>query len=31
VRIWPEPLAMLDDFGAFADTVGAFLAPGAAA
>ena len=31
VRIWPEPLAMLDDFGAFADTVGSFLAPDAAA
>ena len=31
VRIWPEPLAMLDDFSAFADTIGAFLTPGAAA
>jgi 3-oxoadipate enol-lactonase len=31
VRIWPEPLAMLDDFGAFADTVGSFLVPDAAA
>ena len=31
VRIWPEPLAMLDDFSAFADTVGQFLTPEAAA
>lgn len=31
VRMWPEPLAMLDDFSAFADSIGAFLAPGAAA
>ena len=31
VRIWPEPLAMLDDFGAFADAIGSFLVPGAAA
>jgi 3-oxoadipate enol-lactonase len=31
VRVWPEPLAMLDDFGEFADTVGSFLVPGAAA
>jgi hypothetical protein len=25
LRIWPEPLAMLDDFGAFTKTVGDFL------
>jgi pimeloyl-ACP methyl ester carboxylesterase len=31
VRLWPEPLAMLDDFSAFADTIGGFLTPGAAA
>ena len=29
VRIWAEQLAMLDDFGAFADTVGSFLSEGA--
>lgn len=29
VRIWDEPLAMLDDFGGFADTVGEFLGAGA--
>ena len=31
VRIWPEPLAMLDDFATFAETVGSFLTPEAAA
>jgi len=31
VRIWGEPMAMLDDFGAFADTIGAFLSPDTAA
>jgi pimeloyl-ACP methyl ester carboxylesterase len=31
VQIWDEPLAMLDDFGSFADTIGRFLAPQAAA
>ena len=31
VRIWPEPLAMLDDFGTFADTIAGFLTPEAAA
>ncbi|TMK22961.1 MAG: hypothetical protein E6G68_01230 [Actinobacteria bacterium] len=31
VRIWPEPLGMLDDFSAFAETIGLFLTPEAAA
>jgi pimeloyl-ACP methyl ester carboxylesterase len=31
VRIWDAPLAMLDDFGAFADTIAGFLTPEAAA
>jgi len=31
VRIWPEPLAMLDDFTSFAETLGSFLTPEAAA
>jgi len=30
VRMWDEPLAMLDDFSAFAETVGSFLVPRAA-
>ena len=31
VRIWPQPLAMLDDFTSFAETLGSFLTPDAAA
>ena len=30
VRIWPEPLAMLDDFGAFTKTIADFLGAAAA-
>jgi pimeloyl-ACP methyl ester carboxylesterase len=31
LRIWDQPLAMLDDFGSFAETIGGFLTPEEAA